>query len=91
MSKVLVTTENRGVFFGELIGEPNKEKILLKDGRNVLYWTKEMKGFLGLASIGPGEGCRIGPSVPELTLFGITSIATCEEAAIKRFESAPWS
>lgn len=89
--KVLVTTSDRGVFFGELVGEANKEKVLLKNARNVLYWTAQTRGFLGLASDGPGEGCRVGPAAPELTLFGITSVSTVTDHAAERFEAAPWS
>jgi hypothetical protein len=88
---VLVTTEHRGVFFGHLVGEPSKEKVLLTDARNVLRWTESERGFLGLASAGPGKNCRVGPKVPELTLWDITSVATVSEEALAAWEKSPWA
>jgi len=88
---VLVTTEHRGVFFGYLVGEPSKEKVLLRDARNCVSWTQSERGFLGLAESGPGDGCRIGPKVPQLTLWDITGVATCTEAAVSRWERGQWA
>lgn len=89
---VLVTTAHRGVFFGYLIGEPAKEKLLLRSVRNVLYWDAEAKGVVGLASAGPSDRCRIGPPAgDESTLFDITAVFGCTDAAAKRFEAAPWA
>lgn len=88
---VLVTTAHRGVFFGYLEGEPSKEKVKLTRVRNVLHWTQAEKGFLGLAAMGPGAECRIGPAAPEQTLFDITSVTTCTPESVTRFEAQPWS
>ncbi len=87
---VLVTTEHRGVFFGYLKGEPAKAKVTLTDARNVVYWSDEIRGFLGLASEGPTDSCKVGPKVPELAVFDITSVTRCTEAAVERFEEGPW-
>lgn len=46
---VLVTTEHRGVFFGYAT-ETDGETITLKNARNCVYWSSDVKGFLGLAS-----------------------------------------
>jgi hypothetical protein len=88
---VLVTTEHRGVFFGYLVGEATKEKVLLKNARNCVSWTQQERGFLGLAATGPGKSCRIGPVVPELTLWDITSVATVESEAVEAWEKSPWA
>lgn len=88
---VLVTTEHRGVFFGYLVGEPSKEKVMLSDARNVVYWTNHERGFLGLASAGPGKGCRVGPQVSELTLWDITSVAAVSDEAKAAWEASPWA
>lgn len=89
---VLVTTAHRGVFFGYLIGEASKEKVLLAKARNVVYWDTATKGFLGLAATGPTSGCRISaPAGAESTIFDVTGVFGCTEAADKAFEAAPWS
>lgn len=88
---VLVTTQHRGVFFGYLDGDPSKERTRLTDSRNVVFWSTDVRGFMGLAAGGPTKGCRVGPSVPRVTLFDVTSVVECSEDAAKRFEDAPWS
>lgn len=88
--KVLVTTLHRGVFFGELIKRENDE-VTLKDARNCLYWTRSVKGFVGLAVTGPKEGSRIGPATEEMLLIGVTSISLCTDEAVEAWESETWS
>lgn len=89
---VLVTTEKRGVFFGYLKGEVAKEKVVLDSARNVVYWDTATKGFLGLASTGPTDGCRIGAAAGnDSTIFDITGVFGCTEEAVKRFEAGPWA
>lgn len=86
---VMVTTEFRGVFFGYAT-KTDGDPIRLKRARNCIYWTSDEKGFLGLASTGPGKGCKIGPPVTEIELRKITSVVEVSEAAIAAWESAPW-
>jgi hypothetical protein len=87
---VLVTTEHRGVFFGYLVGEPAKEKVLLERARNCIYWSADVRGFIGLAQRGPTEGCRVGPAAERMTLFDITSVVECTPEAAQAWERAPW-
>lgn len=86
---VLVTTKHRGVFFGYLENR-NGETVGLSKARNCVYWDVSTKGFLGLASEGPGCDCRIGPPA-DIELFGVTSIAKVTPSAVEKWESAPWS
>lgn len=88
---VLVTTEHRGVFFGYLVGEPAKEKVLLKRARNCVYWSADARGFVGLAEGGPTKSCRVGPACDEMTLFDITSVLACSPAAVEAWERSPWA
>jgi hypothetical protein len=89
---VLVTTEHRGVFFGYLVGDPAKEKVMLRACRNVVYWDTESRGFVGLAATGPTNGCRVTkPAGDDSVLFDITAVIACTDEAAKRFEDAPWS
>lgn len=89
---VIVTTEHRGVFFGYMGEElPTKEKITIKQARNCLYWDVSVKGFIGLATTGPNEKCRIGPAAPSLTLFDVTAVVECTQQAADMWEAAPWA
>ncbi|NBW22758.1 MAG: hypothetical protein EBR82_83915 [Caulobacteraceae bacterium] len=85
---VLVTTAHRGVFFGYAT-DVSGETIKLKRARNALYWPASNKGFLGLASIGPQEGSRIGPAA-DIELRNITCVAECSDAAVAVWEKSPW-
>lgn len=87
---VLVTTRHRGVFAG-VLSRQEGEVVTLTEARNCTFWSRPMRGFLGLAKMGPDTECRIGESVPSLILYGVTSVALCTEAARKRWEAAPWS
>lgn len=86
---VLVTTEHRGVFFGYAT-DVDGETISLKRGRLCVYWSADVKGFMGLASSGPTSGCRIGPAA-DITLRAITSVLTVTPEAVKAWEAAPWN
>lgn len=86
---VLVTTAHRGVFFGyatNTSGDP----IRLRAARNCVYWPREQKGFLGLATTGPLDGARIGPAA-DLELRDVTAVAECTPEAVAAWERAPWS
>jgi hypothetical protein len=86
---VLVTTSHRGVFFGYATDTAGAV-ISLRAARNCIYWPTKQKGFLGLATEGPLPGARIGPAA-DLELRDITSVAACTDAAVKAWESAPWT
>lgn len=57
---VLVTTEFRGVFFGYMTEMPKDGSVTLKRAQNCVYWSADVKGFLGLASTGPTKSCGDG-------------------------------
>ena len=79
---VLVTTEFRGVFFGEVAESKNlPEEITLANARNCIYWSADCNGFLGLAATGPTRNCRIGALVKKITLWKITSVTPVTEEA----------
>lgn len=86
---VLVTTAHRGVFFGYAT-KTDGETIKLRRARNCIYWSSKERGFLGLASDGPGSSCKIGPAA-DIELRNITCVAECTEAAVKAWELAPWA
>jgi hypothetical protein len=85
---VLVTTEFRGVFFGYVEKDKHlPEEITLSKVKNCIYWASSIGGFLGLASKGPDDKCKIGAEVPELRLFKVTSITPVTEEAEKKWNS----
>jgi uncharacterized protein DUF6948 len=81
---VLVTTEHRGVFFGYAT-ETKGEVIDLKRAQLVIYWSADLRGFMGLASHGPSNNCKIGRPA-DIELRAITSVVECTEEAAKKFE-----
>jgi hypothetical protein len=86
---VLVTTEHRGVFFG-YADKTDGKTIKLKNARNCVYWSADIKGFLGLANMGPSKSCRIGPPA-DIELRNVTCVAEVTEKAVKAWEGQPWS
>lgn len=84
---VLVTTEFRGMFFGYAT-DTSGDTINLKRARNCIYWSAACSGFLGLASIGPQKGSRIGER-GNIELRKITSVSEVTSEAVKVWEAAP--
>ena len=87
--RVLVTTSHRGVFFGKLV-EDNGKTVTLEGCRNCLYWSADVRGFLGLSVTGPTSDCRIGPTAESVVLRDVTSVTKCSDEATKAWESAEW-
>ncbi len=85
---VIVTTAHRGVFFG-YAHDTDGEQILLKRARLCLYWSADVRGFMGLAANGPSPSCRIGPAA-DITLRAITAVLEVTPEAIAKWEAAPW-
>ena len=85
---VLVTTAHRGVFFGYAT-ETSGETIKLRAARLCVYWTSDLRGFMGLASIGPSNSCKIGPAA-DIEVRSVTSVTEVSPEAVTRWESAPW-
>jgi hypothetical protein len=86
---VLVTTEHRGVFFG-YADNTDGDTIVLKRARLCVYWSADVRGFMGLASTGPSKSCRIGPPA-DITLRKITAVVEVTPEAVAKWEAAPWS
>ena len=86
---VIVTTAHRGVFFGYAT-DTDGAQIVLTKARLCLYWSADMKGFMGLASTGPSALCKIGPQA-DITLRNITAVLEVTPTAVQAWEAAPWS
>lgn len=89
---VLVTTEFKGVFFGYLSGSPEDgQPVQLARARNCIYWSSDVRGFMGLAVAGPSKNCKVGPAVSSIELRKVTAIVEVSEEAAKKWEDAPWA
>lgn len=85
---VVVTTAHRGVFFGYATNVKG-ETIDLERARLCVYWSADIKGFMGLAATGPRSTCRIGPAAT-IQLRNVTAVLTCTPQAVAAWEGAPW-
>ncbi len=83
---VIVTTAHRGVFFG-FATDTDGEIISLKRARLCIYWSADLRGFMGLASHGPNGNCKIGPPA-DITLRSITAVLEVTPEAEKRWVEA---
>ncbi len=83
---VIVTTAHRGVFFGYAT-DTTGETIFLKQSRLCLYWSADLRGFMGLATSGPSNSCKIGPSA-DITLRAITAVLEVTPVAEKKWTEA---
>ena len=89
---VLVTTEHRGVFFGYVDRSKVDDSALdIRGARLCVRWTQDMQGFMGLASMGPSSGCRIGPVADIPSLRSITGVFAVTPEAEKKWKAARWS
>ena len=86
---VLVTTSYRGVFCGYAT-KTDGETIKLRAARMCIYWSSDLRGFMGLASAGPSSNCKIGPSA-DIELRDITSVVEVSPEAEARWNKAPWA
>lgn len=86
---VIVTTAHRGVFFGYINeADVDKEALSLKRARLCLYWSADLRGFMGLASHGPNSSCKIGPVADIPSLRSITSVLAVTPEAEKKWNEA---
>lgn len=81
---VLVTTAHKGVFFG-YAGKTDGTTIKLRAAKLCIYWSSDLRGFMGLASHGPNANCKIGPAA-DIELRDITAVVECTEKAAAAWE-----
>ncbi len=63
---------------------------MLRAARCCVYWSADLRGFMGLASSGPNASCKIGPAA-DIELRDITSVVEITSAAALAWEKAPWN
>lgn len=88
---VVVTTDiNRRGVFGGILESSKAGNAVLRDARMCVYWSRETKGVVGLAAIGPQKGSRVSAPAPRIELDGVTAIMDCTPEARSLWEGAPW-
>jgi len=85
---VLVTTAHRGVFFGYAT-DTTGSTIKLRAARLCVYWSADLRGFMGLASHGPTGSCRVGPAA-DIEVRDVTSVSEVSHQATEKWEKAQW-
>ena len=86
---VLVTTVHRGIFCGYAT-DTDGPTINLRAARLCISWSSDLRGFMGLASDGPNNKCRIGPAA-DIQLRDITAVVEISPQAEEKWQQAPWS
>ena len=89
---VVVGTSLKGVFFGygSDITLHSHGTITLEEAQMCVLYHSSIRGFMGLASRGPNNQCRVSWPVPAITLNGVTSIVECTQEAVDSWKKAPW-
>ena len=90
---VMVTTEQRGVFFGyvdPVTVEGDARTVRLFRVRMCVYWTADVRGVLGLAHTGPSSESKVTPPNASARISAVTGVFTCSPGAVDAWESAPW-
>ena len=77
------------MFFG-YADKTDGDTIKLKSARNCVYWPTTNKGFVGLASVGPLKGARVGPAA-DMELRKVTCVVECSPESVAAWESNQWS
>ena len=85
---VIVTTSHRGIFFG-YAADTSGNSIKLKRGRNCISWSSDLRGFVGLATVGPNKSCKVGPAA-DMEVRDITAVLEVSKEAAEKWENAPW-
>lgn len=90
---VLITTDStkRGVFAGFINpADTEKENIVVEELRMAVFWSSDMKGVLGLASMGPSSSCRISKAVKKASIKGVTAVVELSDEALAKWRKEPW-
>lgn len=89
MKSILVTTQHRGVYYGEVPDDQdmNARTMALKNARCAIYWNTTT-GVAELAEIGPNSGSKIGAKADIEALHDITAVWSVTDKAKEAWVSA---
>ena len=88
MRNVMVTTQHRGVFAGQIEGDQdvNAEIMPLKNARMAIQWGTT-KGVMQLAESGPTSSSKISAKADIPSLRDITAVFDITDAAWEKWNS----
>ena len=90
---VVVFDIHRGIYFGYLVKVENEGRTVTLEGARHCYYYPVAeaghKGVYGLATVGPGDGAKIGPQV-NMTVHDVSKWVDCTTKAVKRWKAAKW-
>lgn len=89
MKQVIVTTQHRGVFAGEIPDDQDlsAKAMPLKNAKMAIYWGTT-KGVMELAETGPTSKSRISAQADIPMLHDITAIFDISEKAWEKWQKA---
>ena len=93
MIPVVITTDKdkRGVFFGYVNPDDvTKDEIRAEQVQMCVYWSRGVRGVLGLAAHGPDQESRITAPVKAGLIKGVTLVLECSDDAVTAWQSQPW-
>lgn len=94
MIPCIIFDTHRGVYFGTVDYETWKtapcDWITVHQFRHC-YTFNTTGGVYELAVNGPDKGCRIGVTVPEVTICDVSKIVPCSETAALALRQAVWA
>ena len=100
LTPVLVTTTNRGVYFGlvdreayDALSVNERASIDLQQMRHVYYWAPHggaQDGLSALCTVGPAKGSKVGPRVPRMTVRNVQNVADVSDDALAAWERVSW-
>lgn len=86
----IVLTEFKEIFGGWSESDPAADIIVLNNVRQVIYFSADTKGLLGLAANGPGKDSRISNECPQVIIRKPINVLLANQAAIDKFSTVIW-
>jgi len=87
---LIILTEFKEIFAGWSTDNPEGDIIKLAQARQVVYYSADTKGLLGLAANGPGKDSRVSNECPQVVVRKPVNVLLASDAAIERFKSIIW-
>lgn len=88
----------RSVVFGYTDSDLDAATVRVRDARKAVFWSRETRGVIGLATKGPQQGSKITAKVPMLELRNLNTptgpkigmVMTPTAEAIAEWEKGRW-
>lgn len=88
MIPVLITTNNRGIYYGYLTENNAPDMVRLEKARVCVQWDAGNEGFLVMAVRGPQGVAEVSLAVGSLEVYGVATIAHCSPEAAEAWDAS---